>query len=340
MPRKPKSDLSETIRLRHYVMNVIYRNPGRSIRLPSSRELAATFGVARSTVQLALEKLSAENYLSSRPGVATYTVPRNDLWFQREKQPLIGLVLATGDYFFYDRSAWEMLTHMGMAASDRDCNLRLLDNVTVTPENIEEIIENNYLDALFCGNVFDAGMIRKAAAKIPVVTFGTSPVEGVSSVETDWSAAAKQFYELLRSENRQRVLFLNTADGPLTNLLREMNDGAIDIEHRQCATRDELALLRERLKNDPPQALVCNGCIPEMTAFFSEFGIDPRRDCLLTAYIGHPRRGFRGGSFQLPYSQACKLAAEILHERLFAGETRIRHEACDVTFIPELQETL
>ena len=43
----------------------------RGARLPASRVLAADLGCARGTVVLALEQLTAEGYLTARPGSAT-----------------------------------------------------------------------------------------------------------------------------------------------------------------------------------------------------------------------------------------------------------------------------
>lgn len=333
MPRKPKSNLSETMRLRYYVMNVIYRNPNRSVRLPSSRELATTFGVARSTVQLALEGLIAEGYLASKPGVATFTVPGSISFSLRtEKTPLIGLALGTGDYFFYDQSAWLMLSHMGVSASDRGCNIRMLDNATLTPENITEIIDNNYLDALLCSNIKSTEVIRKAAEKIPVVTLGTPRLPGISSVEFDWRPAAEQFRKLLLRENRSRVL-LSMADTPLTALLHELDDGQLHLEQMECATPEGLARLRTRLEADPPDALVCGNFLPEIQSFFEELRIDPVGKCQLFVCITHPRSNFRGGCFALPYDRACDLAADMLHRRLLDGDESVRHEICDIELI-------
>ncbi|MEZ4862177.1 MAG: PLP-dependent aminotransferase family protein [Caldilineaceae bacterium] len=48
---------------------------GRGARLPSTRELSATLGVARNTVMTAFDQLLAEGYLESRVGDGTYVSP-------------------------------------------------------------------------------------------------------------------------------------------------------------------------------------------------------------------------------------------------------------------------
>lgn len=42
----------EGVRIRHYIVSLRYRNPGKAFRIPTSVELAKMFGVARSTVTL------------------------------------------------------------------------------------------------------------------------------------------------------------------------------------------------------------------------------------------------------------------------------------------------
>lgn len=41
--------VQESLKIRHYVMNLIYTHPGEAVMLPSSVELSRMFGVARST---------------------------------------------------------------------------------------------------------------------------------------------------------------------------------------------------------------------------------------------------------------------------------------------------
>ncbi|WP_342145086.1 GntR family transcriptional regulator, partial [Methylobacterium fujisawaense] len=49
---------------------ILDRRLPRGARLPASRVLAADLGCARGTVVLALEQLTAEGYLTARPGSA------------------------------------------------------------------------------------------------------------------------------------------------------------------------------------------------------------------------------------------------------------------------------
>ena len=53
-------------------------------RLPSTRTLAATFGLARTAVVAAYEELTAAGFLAARPGGSTYVErPRCEDFFRR-----------------------------------------------------------------------------------------------------------------------------------------------------------------------------------------------------------------------------------------------------------------
>ena len=60
--------VSENLRIRHYVMKLLYDNLHHSVRLLSARMLAEKFGVSRTTVMTALATLKQEGYLFSLPG--------------------------------------------------------------------------------------------------------------------------------------------------------------------------------------------------------------------------------------------------------------------------------
>ena len=93
--RKAKMEnslMSQQMRIRYYVMNLIYRSSGKSVKVPSTRELSRRFGIARSTVQLAFEKMIQDGYLICRQGAATMTNPLSGFILQPQtKIPLSGV---------------------------------------------------------------------------------------------------------------------------------------------------------------------------------------------------------------------------------------------------------
>ena len=61
--------MKETLKIRHYVMGILYHAGNTSVQIMSSRELAAHFGIARSTVSLALKELVDDGFLIPKRGI-------------------------------------------------------------------------------------------------------------------------------------------------------------------------------------------------------------------------------------------------------------------------------
>ena len=75
--KKSNSDKSPRGRLliQHYIYDLQTRSGGESRQLPSSRELAAQFGVSRCTVTRELEKLVRDGVLVTKQGIGTFLAP-------------------------------------------------------------------------------------------------------------------------------------------------------------------------------------------------------------------------------------------------------------------------
>ena len=82
-----RSEGQQVLRVWNYVMNIIYHNPGKIVRVPSSRQLAQTLQMSRSTVNLTYDKLIKAEYLISRQGSGTYTNPRRSFFPARQAAP-------------------------------------------------------------------------------------------------------------------------------------------------------------------------------------------------------------------------------------------------------------
>ena len=52
-----RKDQQDVLKIRHYVMNLIYRNSNVSVPIESSRVLETRFSIPRALVRKALEKL-------------------------------------------------------------------------------------------------------------------------------------------------------------------------------------------------------------------------------------------------------------------------------------------
>lgn len=147
MRKQSPQTISEVQKIWHRVMSILYRSGGQSVRIPSSNELAQEFGIARSTVRIALEKLTAEGFLIPRRGSGTFTNPKCRLTANWEA-PLVGLLMHDGNLFFYSQELQNELECFFGEFRKTGWNIRLVTGQMDTPEAVQEILSHNYLDGL------------------------------------------------------------------------------------------------------------------------------------------------------------------------------------------------
>ena len=179
----------EGVRIRHYIVSLRYRNPGKAFRIPTSVELAKMFGVARSTVTLELKALTEDGIIIGKRGVGTFTNPAIEYIFPETEHasPLIGLLCGDGQRFFYEHYAWSMLARTGLELTQRQCNVSYVSG----PFNAGEISES-FLRTGLSGGVWISPpewaaepCERLAEAGIPVVT-GEQELPGIPGAGYDF----------------------------------------------------------------------------------------------------------------------------------------------------------
>jgi len=101
------------LKVRNYVMNIIYRHPGEFIKIPSYNELGPKLGIAKSTVQLALKQLIEEGFLVSKVGVGTFTNPKHSVERKYINRLSVGIITGDGKIFFH--SYYNVLMYGGLS---------------------------------------------------------------------------------------------------------------------------------------------------------------------------------------------------------------------------------
>ena len=180
--------VQESLKIRHYVMNLIYTHPGEAVMLPSSVELSRMFGVARSTVTLVLQALTREGYIEGKRGIGTFTKCNGTFFPDRRKAPLVGLLYGDGKFFFYEYSAWSLLSCTGRSLTRSLRMVRHLSLVSMSDDEMFNEIRSQYLDALVWFNASETRLplIRRLEeAGILIVTCGELPEE--AAVDSDCS---------------------------------------------------------------------------------------------------------------------------------------------------------
>ncbi len=139
---------TEYLRIRNYLLSMIFHAGHESILMPSSRELAAQFKVARATVTKALNLLAKEHYLVTRKGVGTFSNPATVKSYGAPVK-IAGILLGNGNNLFHEYSGWFALAYAGLELTKHDCFLREVRLVGMeNPDRIEMEIRAQHLDAL------------------------------------------------------------------------------------------------------------------------------------------------------------------------------------------------
>ena len=320
------SSMTQQMRIRYYVMNLIYRNSGKSVRVPSTRELSRQFGIARSTVQLAFEKLLQDGYLISRQGAATMTNPFSSFVLQPQtRNPLIGVKLYEGDAFYYGTNFWRALSSVTTELTERNFNIRLLMNAATSEESIEREIEESYLDGVI---LIGSSMAYVNAARkhhLPCVLIGGAiPPDQPSSIRRSLDKAVRHLAALAASRNLTRGINLcgvaSEENRYIQRRLKELNP-ALKLE--VCdpnAIPDMTSWLRERLFHDPPELILHFEQYAELLQRIVE---ESGCEILLISRLPPARDVYYHGlSFVYPLKQIAVEAADRL-ERMLAGETEL-----------------
>ena len=177
--------MKETLKIRHYVMGILYHAGNTSVQIMSSRELAAHFGIARSTVSLALKELVDDGFLIPKRGIGNFTNPKMFSALRKDTMPpLIGIVLESGRNFYVGKSGWDSLRPTCDAVIREGYNLRCLQLSETDEDKVFEEIMHSQVDALIWIDYValkESLMKRFADTGLPVIcdNFGFSQVDTV-----------------------------------------------------------------------------------------------------------------------------------------------------------------
>ena len=317
------SSITQQMRIRYYVMNLIYRSSGKSVRVPSTRELSRRFGIARSTVQLAFDKLIQDGYLVSRQGASTMTNPLSSFVLQPQtKNPLIGVKLYEGDAFYYGVNFWRALSSVTTELTERNFNIRLLMNAATTEESIEREIEESYLDGVI---LIGSGMAYVNAARkhrLPCVVIGNGiPADLPFSIRLSPEKAIRQLGDLIVTRKITCGLNLGGVASEenlyIHRRLTELNP-ALNMELCDpIAIPDMTDWLRERVLHNPPELILH---FEQYAGLLQKLAEESKREILLIsrqppARVVH----YSGLSFVYPLDRIARTAADLL-ERQLAGD--------------------
>lgn len=200
--------ISEYMKIRRYVMNLILQAGKEPLQIPTNTELSAKFGVSRPTVSKAMKELTSEGYIIGRRGIGSFTNPAKIFpkSFGR-RQPLIGILIGNGLAVHLDKYYCNILAELMKKIAAMPAIVHLISTGSTDRAQIISDIMNEKLDALVVidGNAF-VGDLRKKGLKV-VTTAETHPVTP-GSVPLDYDSWGYLCGRQLLKEGRRNIVFL------------------------------------------------------------------------------------------------------------------------------------
>ncbi|MDD3153558.1 MAG: winged helix-turn-helix domain-containing protein [Victivallaceae bacterium] len=184
--------MTEVQKIWYRVMSILYRAGEQSIRIPSSNEFAQEFGIARSTVRIALEKLTQDGYLLTRRGSGTFTNPKACIGCNGA--PLIGLMVLDCNLFYYTPEIQRELTCFYQELATTGWNVRTVTGQITSEAEARSVLAHNYLDGAISFGCRDFA-VRAASSLMPTVNLGLY-AEGATNVYPDCTKILEKLQEL------------------------------------------------------------------------------------------------------------------------------------------------
>ena len=250
MRKRSMQTISDVQKVWHRVMSIRFRTGNQAVRIPSSNELAREFGIARSSVRIALEQLTAEGILVTRKGCGTFINPKRT-FFLHEKSTLIGLMIQGCNNFFYSRAIQRELACFFSELYLTEWNVRNVEATMLTPDDVRMTIQHNYLDALLTFGT-PGFIVETADELLPLVNLGIYR-EGVTNIVSDLDGCIE---ELFRITGRDRNICLWSLPCPESYIDRSLRSkpGVIRFPGTENLTENEVTaeLLREMFAKQCP----------------------------------------------------------------------------------------
>lgn len=204
----PDVGISEYMRIRRYVMNLILRADGKAAQIPTIQELSEKFGVSRPTVSKAMKELTSEGYIIGKRGIGTFTNPaRRAIVAIGKKLPLVGIMISDGLNVHLDKYIGCALAEILKQVVFIPAIAHLVTVGTSDPEQAVKEILDEQLDALvvFGSNRFTPQL---RATGLPVIVSDYRPrIPG--SVYFDYEDWGYRCGKQLLKENRRNIVFLH-----------------------------------------------------------------------------------------------------------------------------------
>lgn len=317
-------NISIGLLLRYEIINMIYKNPQESVKIPSSAVLAKKFGTSQRTVTRELKKLADNGYVYGKQGIGVFTEPRSLPFFSyMPGKRIIGILVGDSRLFCLDYSTWVLTYEVGLAMlpdighprnivlSERSPELMYkelillnLDGIVwiLPPENMSPYLEQLNKDG------------------VPVVSLFPRN-NSVSCVGPDLEKLGVSLADCLTRKNKTKVIwgaFDYWRHNSLQYYRKRLKEHGLELddtlvfENPNTFEKDFEDLLEKKVSFD---AIHVRGeYIYMVIEMLKKYGIDPYKDCLLISEYGDIRHNpeFKGLILNMPLQEMAQAAVALL----------------------------
>lgn len=309
---------SARMRVRQYVMDLIFQESGKAVRLPSNEDLAKEIGIARSTVQLGVKSLIQEGYLETKRGIGTFTVPQAK--FASSKAPLIALLDGDGKIFYQQYYSYSLRSYIGMELCSRSMAVQEVRLYSERGNDLFEELRSIRCDAFVCiappKSYYE--ILRRLSALRPVVVVDAT-IDGLISIELDRYEKGYVLGQVLLKAKRTCPLFSQGKRYFKTTFCgcqKAFSEAGIPLPDSLFFYNDQsLEKVEETLKNGfrPNAAVLSIETFEEIAGLLHRYHIDLNQECRLYTFMYIPPSVQEPvGLFEFPFQEfANQVAATV-----------------------------
>ncbi len=321
--------VSEYMRIRRYVMNLLYRDSAKPTKIPSLNELSNQFQVSRPTVCKALKELIEEGFLIARPGLGTFANPEF-LWKRTGSQPLplIGIIFGNGLNVHYDFFIGQFVGELMAQLVRVPTIVHLINFSSSKIDTIKTNIQGEQLDGLCWYNPPPEYLPMIDELRQQGLVIVTGGRFDASDAQFDFDRLGYQCGQKLLADGRKNILFLDNQSPhsqSIQGLKRAFAEHGLELNQRLFLQPSDhvIAEVKRIFELGVKVDAIFNPYLPypELKTALNELKIDLTKDCLLIQnsiclYRGEFPAGYL---YDIPFAAYAERMIEKLQQQLTAG---------------------